>query len=216
MQHVLQLDGYDIGRKKIRHYYQILGLQAIYPKINRSKRDHAHKVYPYLLKDRVIDKANQVWSCDITYIRLRQGFVYLVAIIDWYSRYILSWRLSISLDNDFCCEVLREALEKYGSPQIFNTDQGVQFTSHNFINSLKDKAIAISMDGKGRSLDNIFIERFWRSLKQEKIYRIELTSVKEAKDAISQYIHFYNCQRLHQSLEYQTPASIYFETKENC
>lgn len=212
MMHVLKSKGCDIGRKKIRHYYQILGLEAIYPKMNLSKRNQAHKVYPYLLKDRVIHKVNQVWSCDITYIRLKQGFVYLVAIIDWFSRYVLSWRLSISLDNDFCCEALSKALAEYGSPQIFNTDQGVQFTSHHFINILTTHAIAISMDGKGRALDNVFIERFWRSLKQEKIYRIELTTVKEAKNAITDYIQFYNCQRLHQSLDYQTPANVYFAT----
>ena len=147
-----------------------------------------------------------MWSSDITYIRLKQGFVYLVAIIDWYSRYVLSWRLSISLSNDFCVEALNEALQKYGKPHIFNTDQGVQYTSQNFIKVLKDHEIEISMDSKGRALDNVFIERFWRSLKQEKIYRIDLETVRDAK-----YMDFYNNRRMHQSLDYQTPRSVHFK-----
>jgi putative transposase len=210
MMHVLQTEGIMIGRKRVRRFYQILGIEAIYPKMNLSKRNQAHKVYPYLLRGLEITKPNQVWSMDITYIRLKQGFVYLCAVIDWHSRYVLSWCLSITLQSDFCIEALQEAIATYGKPEIFNTDQGVQFTSNNFIQVLKDNTIAISMDGKGRALDNVFIERFWRSLKQEKIYRIDLIGVKEAKDAISEYMEFYNNHRMHQSLGYKTPKSVHF------
>ena len=201
--------GIVIGRKAVGRYYGIMAIEAIYPKINLSKRNQAHKVYPYLLKGVEITKTNQVWSSDITYIRMAQGFVYLVAIIDWFSRYILSWKVSISLESDFCIDALEEALEKHGQPEVFNTDQGSQFTSKNFIHALVKREIKISMDGKGRALDNIFIERFWRSLKQEKIYLIILNTVKEAKNAITDYITFYNSQRMHQSLEYLTPEQVY-------
>jgi putative transposase len=211
MMHVLRAEGFMIGRKRIRRYYQILGIEAIYPKMNLSKRKQAHKVYPYLLRGLEITKPNQVWSMDITYIRLKQGFVYLCAVIDWYSRYVLSWRLSITLQSDFCIEALQAAVDTYGKPDIFNTDQGVQFTSTHFVQVLQGHSILISMDGKGRALDNVFIERFWRSLKQEKIYRIDLISVKEAKNAITEYMEFYNHHRLHQSLNYQTPANVHFE-----
>jgi putative transposase len=210
MMQVLRAEGIMIGRKKVRRYYQILGIEAIYPKMNLSKRNQAHKVYPYLLRGLEIERVNQVWSMDITYIRLKQGFIYLCAVIDWHSRYVLSWRLSITLQSDFCIEALQEAIAIYGKPEIFNTDQGVQFTSNNFISVLQDHGIAISMDSKGRALDNVFIERFWRSLKQEKIYRLDLSSVKEAKDAISEYMEFYNNHRLHQSLGYEAPRSMHF------
>lgn len=210
MMHVLREEGHLIGRKKVRKYYQLLGIEAIYPKMNLSRRNQAHKVYPYLLRDLEIKYPNQVFSADITYIRLRQGFVYLVAIIDWYSRYVVSWKVSISLTSDFCAEALNEALRKYGKPSIFNTDQGVQFTSQEFIKILEENQIAISMDGKGRALDNVFIERFWRSLKQEKIYRLDLETVKEAQAAIAEYIDFYNHQRPHQSLGYKTPSAVHF------
>jgi len=213
MSKVLQALGYTVGRKGIRHYYAVLGLCAIYPKINFSKRNHAHKVYPYLLRDLKVSYVNQVWSTDITYIRLNHGFVYLAAVIDWHSRCILSWRVSIRLDNDFCVEALDEALERYGQPEIFNTDQGVQFTSDDFIKVLQGRGIKISMDGRGRALDNIFIERFWRSLKQEKIYRMELQAVKDAKAAIAEYMVFYNTLRMHQSLDYKTPMSVYLMGK---
>ena len=211
MMHVLRAEGIKVGRKKVRRYYEILGIEAIYPKMNLSKRNQAHKVYPYLLKGLEITKPYQVFSTDITYIRLKQGFVYLVAVMDWYSRYILSWKVSISLSNEFCVEALEEALEKYGKPEIFNTDQGVQFTSKNFTTVLEKNDIKISMDSKGRALDNVFIERFWRSLKQEKIYRIDLETVKEAKAAIEDYMNFYNNHRPHQSLEYKTPKDVHFE-----
>lgn len=213
MSKVLQAKGYDVGRKALRRYYRIMGLEAVYPKKNLSKRNQAHKVYPYLLKDIDIIEANQVWSADITYIRLAQGFVYLVAIIDWYSRFVLSWQISISLESEFCVSALEEAIAKYGKPKIFNTDQGVQFTSEKFITLLCRNDIKISMDGKGRALDNVFIERFWRSLKQEKIYLIILNTVKEAKKAISDYMSFYNTERMHQSLGYLTPETVYFNKK---
>ena len=213
MSKYLQAQGFNIGRKGVRRYYRIMGLEAVYPKMNLSKRNQAHKVYPYLLKDLDVIYSNQVWCADITYIRLNQGFVYLVAIMDWYSRYILSWRVSITLEHDFCVEALEEAIAIYGKPEIFNTDQGVQFSSENFINVLKDHSILISMDGKGRALDNVFIERFWRSLKQEKIYLIILMTVKEAKIAINEYMNFYNCHRMHQALEYKTPELVYYENK---
>lgn len=213
MSKYLQTKGYDVGRKALRRYYSIMGLAAVYPKMNLSKRNQAHKVYPYLLNGLEITRPNHVWSTDITYIRMFQGFVYLVAIIDWYSRYILSWRVSISLEGEFCVAALEEAMEKYGKPEIFNTDQGVQFTSENFTNTLKQAGVQISMDGKGRALDNIFIERFWRSLKQEKIYLIILNTVQEAKNAINNYMGFYNTERMHQSLEYSTPETVYFKTK---
>ena len=203
--------GIIIGRKSVVRYYRIMRIEALYPKMNLSKRNQAHKIYPYLLKGVAITRVNQVWSTDITYIRMSQGFVYLVAVIDWFSRYILSWRVSISLENDFCISALEEAIEKYGHPEIFNTDQGSQFTAKNFISVLVDYKIKISMDGKGRALDNVFIERFWRSLKQEKIYLIILNTVKEAKNAITNYITFYNKKRMHQSLEYLTPEQVYFK-----
>lgn len=210
MSAVLISKGHKIGRKKVRKYYQMLALEPIYPKMNLSKRNQAHKVYPYLLRDVKISYVNQVFSSDITYIRLKQGFVYLVAIIDWYSRYVLSWSLSITLASDFCVEVLEEAIQRYGKPDIFNTDQGVQYTCGAFIAILQKNEIAISMDGKGRALDNVFIERFWRSLKQEKIYLFDLETVSQAKAAISEYIDFYNNVRLHQSLSYKTPKEVYF------
>ena len=205
----LRAKGCSIGRKKVRRYYELLGLRTIYPKMNLSKRNLEHKVYPYLLRNVPIIAPNQVWSADITYIRLREGFVYLVAVIDWYSRKVLSWRVSNTLESTFCVEALEEAIAGYGTPDIFNTDQGVQFTSHKFTELLESHEIAISMDGKGRALDNVFIERFWRSLKQEKIYRMDLETVKEAKQVIEEYMAFYNTLRPHQSLDYKTPHAVY-------
>lgn len=201
--------GIDIGRQQVRHCYKILGLEALYPKVNLSKRNHEHRVYPYLLRHLLVTRVNQVWSADVTYIRLKHGFVYLVAIIDWYSRCILSWKLSTTLTADFCVEALQEALGKYPTPEIFNTDQGSTFTAQSFIGVLLNHKISISMDGRGRALDNVFIERFWRSLKQEKIYLIELYSVLDAKHAIAEYMNFYNLKRKHQSLGYRVPFSVY-------
>lgn len=208
---VQELEGYgiDIGRQQVKRCYRILGLETIYPKVNLSKRNYEHKVYPYLLRHLPITHVNQVWSVDVTYIRLKHGFVYLVAIIDWYSRCILSWKLSTTLHHDFCVEALQEALDKYPKPEIFNSDQGSQFTSQSFIGVLLRHGISISMDGCGRALDNVFIERFWRSLKQEKIYLVELYTVRDAKMAIADYMDFYNMKRKHQSLDYKVPYSVY-------
>ena len=201
-------DSIEIGRGKVRGLMEKMGLEAIYPKKNLSKRRQEHKVYPYLLRDIEISYPNQVWSSDITYIRLEGGFAYLVAIIDWYSRYVLSWRLSNSLDTAFCIDALEDSFT-YGCPEIFNTDQGCQFTSVDFTQCLLDRDIRISMDGKGRALDNIFIERLWRSLKYEDIYLKNYCTIIEAERGIERYFNFYNWKRPHQSLSYQTPKDIY-------
>lgn len=204
----------DVGRDFIRRAYNILGIGAIYPKINLSKRNHQHKIYQYLLRNLLINHVNHVWSIDITYIRLTHGFAYLVAIIDWFSRKVLSWRISNSMEVGFCVEALNEALENYPAPEIFNSDQGSQFTAAEFTSVLLENNIRISMDGRGRALDNVFIERFWRSLKQEKIYLMELSSVPEARLAVNDYMEFYNQNRKHQSLDYNTPDQIYFKNLE--
>ena len=208
----LQRQGCKIGRKGIRRIYKILALEAVYPKPNLSRPNKKHLIYPYLLDDVEINHCNQVWSTDITYIRLKCGFTYLVAIIDWYSRFVLDWELSISLEADFCIETLQRSLNR-AVCEIFNTDQGSQFTSNEFINTLLQRKIKISMDSKGRCLDNIFVERLWRSLKYECIYLQSLGSVKEAREEISKYFKFYNYERPHQSLNYRTPAEIYFAEK---
>ena len=199
---------YHVGRGRVRRLMRILGIEAIYPKPRLSLRDKEHKIYPYLLKNVEIDRPDKVWATDITYIRLRQGFVYLVAIIDLYSRFILSWRLSNTLDADFCVDALNEALSK-ATPEYFNTDQGSQFTSARFIEVLKSSEIKISMDGRGRMLDNIFIKRFWRSLKYEEVYIKSYESVWECKKSLHEYMNFYNQRRLHQSLNYLTPCEVY-------
>lgn len=202
--------GHPVSRKRVQRLMRLMGLEAIYPKPNLSKRRHNHKVYPYLLKDVSIDRPNFVWSTDITYIRLSSGFLYLTAIIDWFSRYVLSWRLSNCLESSFCVEALLDALIGNPHPEIFNTDQGVQFTSAIFLEPLLTREIKVSMDSRGRALDNIFVERLWRSLKYEEVYLKEYKTVLEARESISQYFHFYNNKRLHQSLGYKTPQSIYF------
>jgi putative transposase len=202
--------GHEVNRKHIQRLMRKMGIAGVCPGPNTSKRNQAHKVYPYLLKGLKIIRSNQVWSTDITYIKLQHGFVYLVAVIDWYSRYILSWRLSNSLETSFCLEALEESL-KQGRPDIFNTDQGVQFTSDNFTNVLKNQEIKISMDSKGRALDNIFVERFWRSLKYEDIYLKNYETVNQAYAGIKKYIYFYNQERFHQSLNYRTPQCVYLE-----
>jgi len=198
-----------VGRKQIRSCYNELGLEAIYPKPKVSLPNKEHKIYPYLLRNRDITRPNEVWSSDITYIRLTPGFVYLVAIIDWYSRYVLDWEVSINLEAEFCIETLARALIK-GKCDIFNTDQGSQFTSKDFVGLLLAHNIDVSMDGKGRALDNIFIERLWRSIKYECIYIHSLASVAEARTKISEYFRFYNYERPHQALNYKTPAEVYF------
>lgn len=203
-------DGVQITRKQVRRIMKKMGLKAIYPKMNLSKPRKGHKTYPYLLRNKVIALPNQVWSTDITYIKVNGSNVYLAAIIDWYSRKVLSWRLSNTMDTHFCIEILEEAMHLYGIPAIFNTDQGSQFTSEAFTDVLIKKGVQISMDGKGRALDNIFIERLWRSLKYEEIYINHYESVIELKLAIDKYFKFYNSERFHQSLDYKTPDEIYY------
>ncbi len=201
--------GYAVNVKRVRRLLRNMGLEAIYQKPNLSKADSEHKIYPYLLRNRLITKCNQVWSTDITYIRLRQGFVYLMAIIDWHSRYVLNWRISTTLEADFCIEALEETLA-VGQCEIFNTDQGAQFTTKRFTEPLLARNIKVSMDGKGRALDNIFVERLWRSVKYEDIYLKEYDSVQSVKAGIDKYFEFYNHKRYHQSLEYKRPAEVYY------
>jgi putative transposase len=204
---------HNVNIKRVRRLLRLMGLEAIYPKKNLSKAQAGHKKYPYLLNGLNITRPNQVWSSDITYIRLAQGFVYLTAIMDWYSRYVLSWRLSNSLDASFCIDALEDALMLYGFPEIFNSDQGCQYTSDAFTGILLANGIKISMDGRGRAFDNIFIERLWRSVKYEEVYLHDYFSVKEAKENLYNYFNFYNYARYHQSLEYKKPAEIYFGKK---
>lgn len=204
----LNLEGYGVGRDKVRSVMRELGLETIYPKKSTSMRNQAHRIYPYLLRGVDIVRPDQIWSADITYIRLSHGFVYLVAIIDWYSRYVLSWRLSNTLDSDFCVEALKDALE-YGTPEIFNTDQGSQFTSEAFTGLLIRAGIQISMDGKGRAMDNVFVERLWRTVKYENVYLNSYSTIPEAEFGLGGYFEFYNNDRLHQALNYRTPAEIY-------
>lgn len=187
---------------------QVMGLEPMYPKPHLSRAGEPSVRYPYLLRGVVVDRIDQVWSCDITYIRLTRGFVYLMAIIDWFSRYVLAWELSTTLDTSFCLDALDRAL-RGATPQIFNTDQGVQFTSAEFTNRLKAAKIRISWDGRGRALDNIFVERLWRSVKHEDIYLKDYQTVPEVRKGLTDYFHHYNCERYHQSLDYQTPFSVY-------
>ncbi len=204
----LKMQGYAVERKRVRRLLQTMGVETIYPQPHLSQPGVVQQRFPYLLRNLAITSANQVWSTDITYIRLARGFVYLVAVLDWWSRYVLSWELSITLDTSFCLQALDRALSQ-ATPNIFNNDQGVQFTSLEFIHRLQAAQIQISWDGRGRALDNIFVERLWRSLKQEDIYVKDYQSVKEVKEGIKQYFNFYNHERLHQSLDYRTPAHVY-------
>jgi putative transposase len=204
----LATQGYEVNRKRISRLMQVMGVEAVYPKPKLSQPGEGHKIYPYLLRGVTVERVNQVWSTDITYIRMAQGFVYLVAVMDWFSRYVLSWSLSLTLEIDFCLEALKSAFRR-GQPEIFNSDQGSHFTSEKFTGALKAKQIAISMDGRGRCMDNIWIERLWRSLKYEEVYLKDYESVTEARVGIERYFRFYNQERLHQSLDYRTPAAIY-------
>jgi putative transposase len=201
-------EGHPVNRKRISRLMEVMGIEAVYPKPKLSQPGEGHKIYPYLLRGITVGRVNQVWSTDITYIRMAQGFVYLVAVMDWFSRYVLSWSLSLTMEIDFCMEALRSALRR-GRPEIFNSDQGSQFTSEKFTAELAAKEIAISMDGRGRCMDNIFIERLWRSLKYEEVYLKDYESVAEARTGIERYFRFYNQARIHQSLDYRTPAAIY-------
>ena len=198
-----------INSKKVRRLMQIMDIHAIYPKENLSKRNLAHKIYPYLLRNVPITHNRKVYSTDITYVPMAKGFMYLTAVIDWYSRYILSWRLSNTLTNDFCIEVVQEAFDKFGKPEIFNTDQGSQYTSNAFIDLLLKSGVHISMDGRGRALDNIFIERFWRTIKRENIYLYAYENGTDLFKGLSQYFEYYNNKRKHQSLNYKTPNQIF-------
>ena len=200
--------GYEVNRKRVSRLMDLMGIQAVYPKPKLSQPGEGHRIYPYLLRDVRVERVNQVWSADITYIRMAQGFLYLIAIMDWFSRFVLSWSLSLTMEVGFCVDALKRALRR-GPPDIFNTDQGSQFTSEGFIGNLTERQIAISMDGRGRCLDNIFIERLWRSLKYEEVYLKDYASVAEAQAGIAGYFRFYNHERLHQSLDYRTPARIY-------
>jgi len=203
-------DGVRVGRRHMRTAMRRMGIEAIYRKPNTSKPAQGHKIYPYLLRNVAVTRANQVWSTDISYIPMKRGFVYLIAVIDWFSRRVLSWKLSITMDVSFCLEALDEALKKHGKPEIFNTDQGSQFTSIDFTGRLKKEGIAISMDGKGRWCDNVFVERFWRSIKYEEVYLHAYDSVSEARSRIGLYIQFFNSRRPHSSLQAQTPDQVYF------
>lgn len=201
---------HGLTEKMTRRLMKKIGLRAIYPGMKTTVANKAHLKYPYLLYDKKIIAPNHVWATDITYIKLNGSNVYLMAVVDLYSRKVLSWRLSNTMEANFCVDVLEEALRKYGTPAIFNTDQGSQFTSDMFIGVLKSKNIQISMDGKGRALDNIFVERLWRSLKYEEIYLKSYAGMKELKEAIDNYFYFFNTERFHQSLEYSTPDEIYY------
>jgi putative transposase len=206
---VLRREGWSVNRKRAKRLMKVMAIEAIYQKSNTSKGHPDHKVYPYLLRGLAIDRPNQVWCADITYIPMAKGFVYLVAVMDWFSRRVLSWRLSIGMETDFCVEALAEAMDRYGQPEIFNTDQGVQFTSEAFVDELASRGVRISMDGKGRYLDNIFIERLWRSLKYEDVYIKAYGSVAEARRSLGVWLAFYNDVRPHQSLEYRTPREVF-------
>ncbi len=202
--------GYDINRKRVQRLMHKMGLEAIYPRPNTSRSHPQHRIYPYLLRGLSIDRPNQVWSTDITYVPMRQGFMYLVAVMDWYSRYVLSWRLSNTLEVDFCLEALGEALTR-GTPEIFNSDQGSQFTSPRFTKRLEEEGIRISMDGRGRALDNVFIERLWRSVKYEELYLKSYDRVPQLYLGLTEYFGFYNDERPHQGLNDRVPADLYLK-----
>lgn len=206
----LKKRGFDVNRKRIQRLMQIMGIEVIYPRVNLSKPGNGHRKFPYLLKGLEIENANHVWSTDITYIPLKNSYLYLVAILDWFSRYVLTWRLSPNLESQFCVEALLEALE-IGKPKIFNTDQGSQFTSNKFLHVLEKHGIEISMDGKGRAFDNIFVERLWRTVKYEEVYCTSYESLEEANKNLGIYFKFYNENRIHQSLGYKTPKEIFLE-----
>ena len=202
-------EGYDINRKRVQRLMRQMGITALYPKKGTSRPGKGHKIYPYLLKGLTIDRPNQVWAADLTYIPMARGFLYLVVVIDWYSRKVLSWKLSNTMDSEFCVDALEEAIRRYGTPQIFNTDQGAQFTSVAFTGVLKSAQIKISMDGKGRWVDNVLVERLWRSLKYEEVYLHAYESVGHARLRIGGYFDLYNSERKHQSLK-ATPDRAYF------
>jgi putative transposase len=204
----LRSRGDAVNHKRVRRLLRTMGLEAIYAKPWLSQPAEGHTIYPYLLRGVTVSRSNQVWSTDITYVRLQSGFVYLVAVMDWFSRYVLSWAVSITLDAAFCLEALDHALSR-GQPEIFNTDQGAQFTSGEFTARLQQGRIRISMDGRGRALDNVFVERLWRTVKYEEVYLRDYQSVWDARQHLARYFAFYNEERLHQALGYRTPAAVY-------
>lgn len=209
----LQREGFRIAFKRVRRLMRLMGIEAIYRKPKTTISNPEHKTYPYLLKDHAIEKPNQVWATDITYIPMKYGFLYLVVIMDWVSRYVLSWKLSNTLEASFCCETLQEALLLYEKPDMHNSDQGSQYTSQEYINILIAHSIQISMDGRGRYMDNIFVERLWRTVKYEEVYLKAYETVADARAQIGAYFKFYNEERPHSSLEYKTPKEIYFGLK---
>ena len=204
----LQRQGYVINRKRVQRLMRVLGIEAIYPKPRTTRPAARQRIYPYLLRDLTVTRVDQVWGADITYVPLRSGFLYLVAVLDWFSRYVVAWRLSNTLEGSFCDECLDEALTQ-GRPEIFNTDQGVQFTSTAFTSRLQAEGVAISMDGRGRALDNVFVERLWRTVKQENIYLLDYATPWEAEEGLSAYFRFYGEERPHSRLGNQTPAEVY-------
>jgi putative transposase len=210
----LQSQGYPVNRKRIARLMRRMGLETVYPKPRTTQAHPGHRIYPYLLRDVAITQVNQVWSTDITYVRLHSGFIYLVAVMDWFRRYVLSWAVSITMEVGFCLEALEQALEM-AHPDIFNTDQGPQFTSVDFTGRLESAGIRISMDGRGRALDNVFVERLWRTLKQEEVYLKEYRTPREATQELGRFFVRYNEHRQHQSLDYRTPAAVYFGTGES-
>jgi putative transposase len=205
----LQDEGFGVNRKRVQRLMRQMGITALYPKAHTSRPGKGHKIYPYLLRGLEIDRPNQVWAADICYVPMARGFVYVVAIMDWHSRKVLSWRVSNTMDADFCVEALEEAISRYGTPEIFNTDQGAQFTSEVFTGTLKAAGIRISMDGKGRWVDNVFVERLWRSLKYEEVYLKAYETVAQARQEMGNYFRFYNRERRHQGLDRQTPDQVY-------
>ncbi len=205
----LRRQGYEVNRKRVQRLMRKMGLASVSPKKRTTNPDKGHKVYPYLLRDLEINRPNQVWCSDITYIRIRGGFVYLTVVMDWYSRYVLSWEVSVTMDDSFCVSALRRALRGHSRPEIFNTDQGSQYTGERFTGVLREHGIKISMDGKGRAMDNIMVERLWRSLKWEEVYLKEYNSVNELVEGLREYFRFYNHERPHQSLKNLTPHEAY-------
>jgi putative transposase len=211
MRNHLRRLGYKINRKKVQRLMRLMGLEAIYPKPKTSRPHPQHKVYPYLLRNLEIDRPNQVWAADITYIPMSRGFMYLVAVMDWHSRKVLSWRISNTLDSDFCVQAVEEVLSRFGAPEIFNTDQGAQFTAAAFTDLLNSHHVSISMDGRGRVQDNIFIERLWWTLKYQYLYLWSFANGSELRQGLGQWFKFYNAERSHQALDNLTPDEVYFD-----
>jgi putative transposase len=211
MRNHLRRLGYKINRKKVQRLMRLMGLEAIYPKPKTSRPYPQHKVYPYLLRNLKIDRPNQVWAADITYIPMSRGFMYLVAVMDWHSRKVLSWRISNTLDTDFCVQAVEEAISRFGAPEIFNTDQGAQFTAVAFTDLLKSHDVSISMDGRGRVQDNIFIERLWWTIKYQYLYLWSFDNGSELRRGLHQWFNFYNRERSHQALDNLTPDEVYFD-----